>query len=57
MTSLSPWRGADAAEAFTAFMREVQPRVVIALTASFGPESAGDATAGPRAQNSTGDCP
>jgi RNA polymerase sigma-70 factor (ECF subfamily) len=32
-------------EEFTSFMRETQPRVLVALTAAFGPDAAGDATA------------
>lgn len=32
-------------EEFTAFMRAVQPRVLVALTAGFGPDAAGDASA------------
>jgi DNA-directed RNA polymerase specialized sigma24 family protein len=43
MTTLPSATGAE--ETFTAFMREVQPRVAIALTASFGPDAAADATA------------
>lgn len=34
-----------AEEEFTAFMRAIQPRVLVALTAGFGPEAAGDASA------------
>ena len=34
-----------AEEAFTAFMRETQPRVLIALAAAFGPDAANDASA------------
>lgn len=43
MTTLPSATGAE--ETFTAFMREVQPRVAIALTAAFGPDAAADATA------------
>ncbi len=34
-----------AAEAFTAFMREAQPRVLVALAAAYGPDAANDASA------------
>ena len=34
-----------AAEAFTVFMRDAQPRVLVALAAAFGPEAANDASA------------
>ncbi|HSQ36715.1 MAG TPA: sigma-70 family RNA polymerase sigma factor [Acidimicrobiia bacterium] len=32
-------------EAFTVFMRDAQPRVLVALAAAFGPEAANDASA------------
>lgn len=35
----------QAEDAFTAFMKDTQPRVAIALTAAFGPERASEATA------------
>jgi len=34
-----------AEEAFTVFMRDAQPRVLVALAAAFGPEAANDASA------------
>ncbi|MBN2114084.1 MAG: sigma-70 family RNA polymerase sigma factor [Acidimicrobiia bacterium] len=43
MTVLPHTWGAE--ESFTAFMRETQHRVAIALTAAFGPDAAAEATA------------
>jgi DNA-directed RNA polymerase specialized sigma24 family protein len=37
--------GVTAEEAFTAFMRDAQPRVLVALAAAFGPDAANDASA------------